>query len=161
MDLPEQEDGLLPLVERPLVERPLSVTAAFEGIEEIAEARDLARSFLADVQTKHGLAVPSRATGMVELVVSELVTNSRKFAPGPCLLTLEITGEEVEITVWDSEPCLPVACGADPGRVGRHGLEIVIAVCRSFAMHREPVGKRVTATVALADDPVGDEAGPL
>lgn len=33
-----------------------------------------------------------------------------------------------------------------------------MAVCRSFEMHREPVGKRIVAAVALADDPVGDEA---
>jgi hypothetical protein len=42
--------------------------------------------------------------------------------------------------------------------VGQHGLEIVMAVCRSFEMHREPVGKRIVAAVVLADDPVGDEA---
>jgi hypothetical protein len=47
---------------------------------------------------------------------------------------------------------------ADPTRVGQHGLEIVMALCRSFAIHREPVGKRITATVALAD-PLGDETG--
>ncbi|WP_374955450.1 hypothetical protein [Streptomyces sp. Ru72] len=36
--------------------------------------------------------------------------------------------------------------------------EIVIALCRSFEVHREPVGKRIKATVDLADDPVGDVA---
>jgi hypothetical protein len=71
---------------------------------------------------------------------------------------LEIREGAVEVTVWDSEPCLPVAHATDPGRVGQHGLEIVMAVCRSFEMHREPVGKRIVAAVALADDPVGDEA---
>jgi hypothetical protein len=49
----------------------------FEGSEDIAEARDLARSFLADVQTVHGVAVSDRVIGMVQLVVSELVTNAR------------------------------------------------------------------------------------
>jgi two-component sensor histidine kinase len=93
------------------------------------------------------------------LVVSELVTNARKYAPGPCLLTLEVAEGAVEVTVWDSEPSLPVVQAADPRRVGQHGLEIVVAVCRSFQMHREPVGKRITAAVALADDPVGDEGG--
>ncbi|WP_455711480.1 hypothetical protein [Streptomyces coeruleorubidus] len=63
------------------------------------------------------------------------------------------------MTVWDSEPRLPIAQAADPGRAGQHGLEIVMAVCRSLEMHREPVGKRITAAVVLADDPVGDEAG--
>lgn len=93
-----------------------------------------------------------RVMGMTQLVVSELVTNARKYAPGPCLLTLEIRDGAVEVTVWDSEPALPIARGADPGRTGQHGLEIVVAVCRSFEMHREPVGKRITAAIVLEDD---------
>ncbi|MGW5330890.1 ATP-binding protein [Streptomyces sp. NPDC004014] len=132
--------------------------AAFAGSEDIAEARRLARSFLTDVQKVHGVPVSDRVMGGVQLVVSELVTNAQKYAPGPCLLTLEIREGAVEVTVWDSEPGLPIARAADPGRVGQHGLEIVMAVCRSFEMHREPVGKRILAAIALADDPVGDEA---
>ncbi|MFF9607885.1 ATP-binding protein [Streptomyces sp. NPDC014684] len=132
--------------------------AAFEGGEDIAEARRLARSFLTNLQEAHGVPVSDRVMGGVQLVVSELVTNAQKYAPGPCLLTLEVSQGAVEVTVWDSEPCLPIARAADPGRVGQHGLEIVMAVCRSFEMHREPVGKRIVAAVALADDPVGDEA---
>ncbi|MFF7946228.1 ATP-binding protein [Streptomyces griseorubiginosus] len=140
---------------------PITVSAAFEGSAEIAEARQLARSFLTEVQAVHGLPVSERAMGMVQLVVSELVTNSRKYAPGPCLLTLEVNDGAVEVTVWDSEPILPLAKAANPGRVGQHGLEIVMAVCRSIEMHREPVGKRIKATVVLADDPGGHVAGRL
>jgi len=140
---------------------PVTVSAAFEGSAEIAEARQLARSFLTDVQAVHGLPVSERAMGMVQLVVSELVTNARKYAPGPCLLTLEVNDGAVEVTVWDSEPILPIAKAANPGRVGQHGLEIVMAVCRSIEMHREPVGKRIKATVVLADDPGGHVAGRL
>ncbi|MFE0733925.1 ATP-binding protein [Streptomyces sp. NPDC058855] len=92
----------------------------------------------------------------MQLVVSELVTNVRRHAPGPFLLTLEAQSEAVEVTVWDTEPDLPLPRPADPTRVGRHGLEIVMALCRSFAIHREPVGKRITATLALTD-PLGDE----
>ncbi|MFJ4982160.1 ATP-binding protein [Streptomyces coeruleorubidus] len=95
----------------------------------------------------------------VALFTGELVTNARKYAPGPCLLTLEISGGAVVVTVWDSEPRLPIPRAPDPRRAGQHGLEIVMAVCRSIEMHREPVGKRITATVVLADAPVGDEAG--
>lgn len=145
--------------QRPLVERPISASAAFEGTEEIAHARDLARSFLTDVQAVHGFPVSDRAAGMVQLVVSEMVTNARKYAPGPCLLTLEIREGAVEVTVWDSCTTLPSVLAPDPGRVGQHGLEIVMAVCQSFAVHREPVGKRITAVIGLADDPGGDPAG--
>lgn len=82
--------------QQPLVDRPISVSAAFGDSEEIAAARDLARDFLTSVQAVHGLPVSKRAMGMVQLVVSELVTNARKYAPGPCLLTLEVSDGAVE-----------------------------------------------------------------
>ncbi|MFJ9729221.1 ATP-binding protein [Streptomyces sp. NPDC101209] len=155
MEVPVRDE----MTDELIADRLVMASAAFEGSEDIAAARRLARSFLTDLTTVHGVTVSDRALGMVQLVVSELVTNSRKYAPGPCLLTLEVVEGVVEVTVWDSEPCLPVAQAADPARVGQHGLEIVMALCRSFEMHREPVGKRIVAAVALADDPIGDEAG--
>ncbi|MFD9244864.1 ATP-binding protein [Streptomyces sp. NPDC059556] len=138
--------------ERLLKDEVVSVSGLFEGSEDIAVARDLACVFLADAQAVHGLPVSERARGAVELVVSELVTNARKYAPGPCLLTLEITGGAVEVTVWDSSPTLPVLMGPDPTRIGRHGLEIVMALGQSLSLHREPVGKRITTVIPLADD---------
>ncbi|MET7738472.1 hypothetical protein ABZT02_45535 [Streptomyces sp. NPDC005402] len=48
---------------------------------------------------------------------------------------------------------LPDVAASDPPRVGRHGLEITLAVSRAYGVLREPVGKRVTAVIALADDP--------
>jgi anti-sigma regulatory factor (Ser/Thr protein kinase) len=143
-----------------LVSGPISVSEAFEGSEDIAAARDLARCFLTHVQAVHGLPVSGRAMGMVQLVVSELVTNARKYAPGPCLLTLEIGDGAVQVTVWDSSTALPAVMSTDPDRIGRHGLEIVMAVCQSFAVHREPVGKRITAAVVLADNPGAGVIGP-
>lgn len=138
--------------ERLLKDEVVSVSGLFEGSEDIAVARDLAGVFLADAQAVHGLPVSEMARGAVELVVSELVTNARKYAPGPCLLTLEITGGAVEVTVWDSSPTLPVLMGPDPTRIGRHGLEIVMALGQSLSLHREPVGKRITTVIPLADD---------
>jgi anti-sigma regulatory factor (Ser/Thr protein kinase) len=138
---------------------PLSVSAAFEGSAGIAAARELARAFLTDVQAVHGLPVSGRAGDVVQLVVSELVTNAHVYAPGPCLLTLAVEDGAVQVSVWDSDMGLPAVLAADPARVGQHGLEIVMAVCRSFAVHREPVGKRITAAVVLADDPGGAVSG--
>ncbi|MEU9882562.1 ATP-binding protein [Streptomyces phaeochromogenes] len=136
------------------------VSQAYEGrAGDIAQGREVARGFLTRLQSVHGLPVSARAMDVVQLVVSELLTNACKYASGPCLLDLELAGGRVEVTVWDSEPVLPVARAADPGRIGQHGLEIVMAVCQSFAVHREPVGKRTTAAVMLADDPGGDIAG--
>ncbi|MFD9445567.1 ATP-binding protein [Streptomyces sp. NPDC060006] len=92
-------------------------------------------------------------------VVSELFTNARKYAPGPVLMELRIVDAAVEVAVWDSDPVLPVARAADAGRVGQHGLEIVMAVAQGFEVQRETVGKRITARLALLDDPDGHTSG--
>ncbi|MFG2681350.1 ATP-binding protein [Streptomyces sp. NPDC048392] len=154
MDAAAQNEG-----QEPLVDRHIRAGAAFEGSAEIAEARDMARDFLTSVQAVHGLPVSARAMGMVQLVVSELVTNARKYAPGPCLLDLEIIEGAVQISVWDSSTTLPTVQATDPGRIGQHGLELTMAVSQTFCVHREPVGKRITAVIELADDPGGDPAG--
>ncbi|MEU9917779.1 ATP-binding protein [Streptomyces sp. NPDC051001] len=145
--------------QEPLIDRPIQAGAAFEDNAEIAEARDVARDFLTSVQAVHGLPVSARAMGMVQLVVSELVTNARKHAPGPCLLDLEINDGAVQISVWDSSTALPSVQATDPERIGRHGLEITMAVSKTFCVYREPVGKRITAAIELADDPGGHPAG--
>ncbi|MFB7746239.1 ATP-binding protein [Streptomyces sp. NPDC056132] len=126
-------------------------TTVLGGDEPIAAARDLVRAFLAEVQTVHGLSVSSRTVGTALLVVSELVTNAYKYAPGSCLLDLRVAEGVVEICVWDSEPTLPVVHPWDPGRVGQHGLEIVKSVSRSFDVRRESAGKRVTVTLDLGE----------
>ncbi|QES46466.1 ATP-binding protein [Streptomyces venezuelae] len=132
----------------------LSVSAAFEESGEIGAARDLARSFLTDVQAVHGLHVSAGVMGTVQLVVSELVTNARKYAPGPSLMSLDVRSGAVEISVWDSSTALPAVLPPDPSRIGQHGLEIVMALCQSFAVHREPVGKRITVVIELEDSPL-------
>jgi hypothetical protein len=72
-----------------------------------------------------------------------------EYAPGPVLIKLRISGDAVVVVAWDSDPVLPVARAADAGRVGQHGLEIVMAVAQGFEVQREPVGKRITARIAL------------
>ncbi|MFJ8697231.1 ATP-binding protein [Streptomyces roseolilacinus] len=137
-----------------------SVSAAYDGASScIGAARHLATGFLAEVQAVHGLPVSERAMGMTQLVVSELVTNAVKYAPGPVVLDLQISDGAVRVSVWDSDPALPDVAAHDPQRVGRHGLEITLAVSQAYEVRREPVGKRVTAVIALADDPGGDIAG--
>lgn len=139
-------------------EQAIRTTVALDGdVTDIARARRLAAGFLTRVQAEYGLPVSRRAIEVTQLVVSELVTNARRHAPGPALLDLRVAGDVVEVMVWDSDPVLPVARTADAGRVGQHGLEIVKAVARGFEARREPVGKRVTARIALLDDPEGPD----
>jgi anti-sigma regulatory factor (Ser/Thr protein kinase) len=44
--------------------------------------------------------------GTTQLVVSELVTNACKYAPGPVLLDLHTDGDIVKVSVWDTDPTL-------------------------------------------------------
>ncbi|QIJ60667.1 ATP-binding protein [Streptomyces sp. JB150] len=138
----------------------LSVSVAYDGDPScIGAARHLAIGFLTEVQAVHGLPVSERAMGMTQLVVSELVTNAVKYAPGPLMLDLQIIQGAVRVSVWDSDPVLPDIAATDPQRIGRHGLEITLAVSQAYEVRREPVGKRVTVLIALADDPGADIAG--
>ncbi|MFI9245033.1 ATP-binding protein [Streptomyces sp. NPDC053086] len=115
----------------------------------IAEARHRAAAFLTQGGAGHLAGVTERIVDLTQLVVSELVTNARKYAPGPVLVQLCLDGGEVRVTVWDTDPVLPAALGADPRRVGQHGLEIVKAIAAELTVHREAVGKRITARILL------------
>ncbi|MGN9821247.1 ATP-binding protein [Streptomyces sp. SD11] len=148
------EDRLVPQ------DLPIQDTIALDGDGVvIAQARHRAAGFLTRVQAEHGLPVSARVMDLTQLVVSELVTNACKYAPGPVLVDLRVTGDAVEVAVWDSDPVLPVARATEAGRVGQHGLEIVMAVAQGFEVQRQPVGKRVTVRIALLDDPGGHVSG--
>ncbi|MFS8198154.1 ATP-binding protein [Streptomyces sp. CWNU-52B] len=116
----------------------------------IADARHHARAFLERARGRQP-SVTARVVGLIQLVVSELVTNACKYAPGPVLMELRVTHEAVDVVVWDSDPTVPEARVADPDRVGQHGLEIVKAVAQDLEIRREPVGKRIRARIALSD----------
>ncbi|PWI20765.1 ATP-binding protein [Streptomyces sp. Act143] len=133
-------------------EAPVETAVALDGaVGCIADARARTAEFLARAHSEHGLPVSARALDLAQLVVSELVTNALKYAPGPVMLELRAAEEWLDITVWDTDPALPAARTADAGRVGQHGLEIVMAVVHGFEAHREPVGKRITARLTLLD----------
>lgn len=120
------------------------------GPGTIAAARRTAAAFLAHARTAgHQPAVTPEAGYATELVVSELVTNAVKHAAGICGLDLRLTGAVVEITVWDTSPHEITLSAPDPARVGRHGLEIVIALCGGLHTARTPTGKQITARVPL------------
>ncbi|MGW5473517.1 ATP-binding protein [Streptomyces chartreusis] len=133
--------------------RAVQTAMALEGDgTSIAQARHRATEFLLQAREGYGLPVSQQVLELTQLVVSELVTNARKYAPGPMLMELRITPHAVDIVVWDSDPAIPAARAADPGRIGQHGLEIVQAVTENLSVDPEPVGKRITARIALRDD---------
>ncbi|MGP4002604.1 ATP-binding protein [Streptomyces sp. 8N706] len=128
----------------------LYTSATYDGRPgTIAAARDLAAGFLAHAQGAGGADITAHSIGIARLVVSELVTNALKHAPGPCLLDLEIDGDSLQITVSDTGTALPAALPHDADRIGRHGLEIVLALCRRLEVDQRAGGKCVRAHVDL------------
>ncbi|QJT06395.1 ATP-binding protein [Streptomyces asoensis] len=115
----------------------------------IADARRHALAFLDQAAADYPLSVPAPTRDLTQLVVSELVTNACKYAPGPVLVELRINTYAVDVVVWDSDPTVPAARAADPGRIGQHGLEIVKAVAKDLVVEQQPVGKRITARIPL------------
>ncbi|MFD6425269.1 ATP-binding protein [Streptomyces sp. NPDC060198] len=114
----------------------------------IANARHLAVDFLDTKVADDGTPVSMRTRDITQLVVSELVTNARKYAPGPVRLELSIHESMMEIAVWDTNPTLPSPRPANPDRIGQHGLEIVKALADTFDSRPEPGGKRVSAHIS-------------
>ncbi|OQR63556.1 ATP-binding protein [Streptomyces maremycinicus] len=119
----------------------------------IAEARRHALAFFDQAEADYPVLVRARARDLTQLVVSELVTNACKYAPGPVMVELGINIHAVDVVVWDSNPVVPAARAADPDRVGQHGLEIAKAVSEVLFVEPQPVGKRITARIALAAPP--------
>ncbi|SOE25264.1 Anti-sigma regulatory factor (Ser/Thr protein kinase) [Streptomyces sp. OK228] len=115
----------------------------------IAEARHFAELFLEQLRSEWCAEIGAQATGDLLLVVSELVTNADRHSHGPYILELEGTDTSVTVIVYDSSAALPRRYPRDPGRVGRHGLEIVHALATEVTVGRVPVGKCVKARLAL------------
>ena len=129
---------------------PLRWTTTFEAGEVTSRAaRDAATAFLARTERSGRVHVAQTTVHDVHLVVSELVTNVRRHAPGPCRLELESTQDAIRVIVWDSGDAMPVPRDPDLLRGGGHGLAIVRAVCREFTVERHDGGKRVCAEIAL------------
>ncbi|MFE2537268.1 ATP-binding protein [Streptomyces sp. NPDC059371] len=129
---------------------PVEASLAVGGESScIGQARRLAALFLARVKNRCGIPVATATVEIVQLIVSELVTNARRYAPGPALLHLWIDGPLLHVELWDSSPVLPAAKAPDPERIGHHGLEIVRALARTLSIERTSVGKRITADVTL------------
>ncbi|MFI9101822.1 ATP-binding protein [Streptomyces fildesensis] len=123
--------------------RPKQVCVTFDGVSScIAAARDAASAFL------HGHAPPTQPTfhDDVLLVVSELVTNAVRHAPGPLTLRLALLRDRIEITVRDTNPVPPA--GRTPDPTGGRGWPIIQSLACDVHVIPHHDGKTVHTELA-------------
>jgi anti-sigma regulatory factor (Ser/Thr protein kinase) len=120
-----------------------------DGAARAADARQALRAFLGHAPRTGRTAVPTTLAADAELTASELVTNAILHAPGPCGMTLQLSSDELTITVWDNSTEKPAAKKADPRRIGGHGLHLVHTVSDRVVIALRETGKRITAHLAL------------
>ncbi|MET7455714.1 ATP-binding protein [Streptomyces sp. NPDC005574] len=127
----------------PSVERDLT-----GGSEMIPASRDVVREFVARLR-EAGVALAGTFEDSARLVVSELVTNVVRHAPGPSRLRMTLRGDSAEIAVSDTGEGWPTFLPRDPLRIGRHGLEIVTRLCGEVITKPGEIGKTVSVRLPL------------
>ena len=114
----------------------------------VGDARGFTGTFL-DQAVAKGVAVTDVQRADALLVVSELVTNTVRHAPGSCTLALDLHNGLLQIAVSDTSKRPPQARSFQPERVGQHGLELVLALCVSVGTDYTEHGKTVRAHLPL------------
>ena len=124
---------------------PRRAVCALDGLHgSVGAARDFTRAFLADAAE----ALPASVLEDVLLVVSELVTNAVRHAPGPCALDLTQDRDQVTIAVSDSFAALPVPRRADlTSGTGGLGWHLLGDLARYVRVAARPDGKTITAVL--------------
>ncbi|MEU1573284.1 ATP-binding protein [Streptomyces collinus] len=117
------------------------------GAARAVDARRVLQALLAHALCAPRILVPASLAMDAELVVSELVTNAIRHAPGPCGMRLVLSRDVLTITVWDTSPDKPAARPSDRYRVGGHGLHLVYSVSDTVAIARRAMGKQITANL--------------
>lgn len=119
------------------------------GVGTLARAREHTRGFLAE-----GPAVPPAALQDALVVVSELVSNAIRHAPGPCTLELTDNCGTVTIAVTDVSTAPPRPRPGDlETATGGFGWHLLEHLAQQVQVRLDPPhGKTVSATVALSAD---------
>jgi anti-sigma regulatory factor (Ser/Thr protein kinase) len=121
-----------------------------DGAARAADARQVLRAFLAHALPTGPRLLPSHLGMDAELVVSELVTNAARHAPGPCAMSVKLSRGELTISVWDTTAEAPTVNRADPHRIGGHGLHLVHTVSDEVVVAACEPGKQISAHFRLA-----------
>lgn len=119
--------------------------------DSVSEARGCVRAYLEECAPVRS---PDAAADAV-MVVSELVSNSVRHAPGPCCLYLVEAEEELTIAVSDASTAVPLPRSPDLNRGGGFGWHLLCRLARRVDVYvRPPWGKTVCATMRILVPPV-------
>ncbi|MEU6405854.1 ATP-binding protein [Streptomyces sp. NPDC046985] len=121
------------------------------GAISAAETRAAVAAFLVRVRETGGALVSDRVIQDAQLVVSELITNVVRHAPGACGLSVEVRPDQgrLLIGVWDASPLPPRPRPRDAHRIGGHGLEIVGALSDVMTVTNRHPGKEISVRMSL------------
>jgi anti-sigma regulatory factor (Ser/Thr protein kinase) len=92
--------------------------------------------------------VPAELGDLVQLVLSELVTNAVRQGDGPIRATLDASGAGLMIEVFDSGHRMPELAASAPDATSGRGLHLVDTVCDAWGVREELDGKTVWARLA-------------
>ncbi len=95
----------------------------------------------------HGTA---EGTGDIELVTSELVTNTIRHARTPFTIAIQSDAAGVRVVVRDGNPDMGAPAPVDPTTVGGRGLQITQAFSEAWGIDQEQNGKSAWALFATA-----------
>jgi len=109
----------------------------------VAQARDLIRDRLL-AWGLHGLA------DVVELLVSELVTNALRYGIAPFGLRMTRDADNVMIEVSDGNPTVPRLRNVQVGDEGGRGLHLVDELSSDWGVRTRPQGKTVWFTLPIS-----------
>ena len=109
----------------------------------VAQARDLIRDRLL-AWGLHGLA------DVVELLVSELVTNALRYGIAPFGLRMTRDSANVRIEVSDGNPTVPRLRNVQVGDEGGRGLHLVDELSSDWGVRTHPQGKTVWFTLGIS-----------
>jgi two-component sensor histidine kinase len=102
----------------------------------------------------HANQVNRRVRDTVDLIVSELATNSVRHARTFFEVTIEVVDGSIEIRVFDADTRMPFVIGTDEDATGGRGMQIVASTADGWGSHTEVrdgiPGKTVWARVAAA-----------
>jgi anti-sigma regulatory factor (Ser/Thr protein kinase) len=123
------------------------------GHDDLSPAR--ARHLAAGQLTDWGLA---DLVDTVQLLISEVVTNAVRYAPGPIQLSLRLCSSTLRCEVEDASPEAPRRRAAHDESEGGRGLALVDALTDTWRSSSSPTGKTTWFELSLSSHPEA-EAG--